>query len=239
MIPKKLHYVWFGGALPTEMARYVQGWKSLMPDHELIEWNERNVDTSGHPWLKRMVAEGKWAFASDYVRLLVLHQQGGIYLDTDMEMKKSLDPFRRHRCFFSFELDHYLSTAVIGCEAGHPLIAALLSDYDQLEEPTVNNTLVTRHFFRRYPEFRLGNREQLLSDGVQIYPKEYLVVPSYWQKKNFTRHHAGNSWRPVRERKGRGWIVRSVLGDVLTHKLVNIKEGWNTTFWEEERARRK
>ena len=239
-IPAKLHYVWFGkGAMSDEMRAGIDEWKQLMPDFEVFEWNESNVDIDSHPYLKRMHSEGKYAFASDYARLLVLQEHGGIYLDTDVRMKKSLSHFTSEQCFWSFEFDHFISTAVIGSRREHPFINLLLDEYDHLDKPVVNNVLVTRAFMREFPEFRLNNKDQVVGEDIRIFPKEYMVIPSFDKDHNFSVHLANNHWAPSTRRMPWGTIARSLMGDVIFYKLLNLKMGWGSDFRAMEKARRR
>lgn len=237
-IPKSIHYVWFGGkAMPEAMRETVAGWRRLMPDHKVIEWNESELDISGHPWMARMYAEGRYAFASDYARLLVLYKHGGIYLDTDVQLKKSLAPFMGEKCLWSFEFDSFLSTCVIATVPKHPLIGALLKEYDALAGPVVNNDVVTRFFLREFPEFRLNNKDQRVGTDIRVVPKEYFVVPSFDGRKNFAVHGASNQWKEGGRRLGMGRIVRALIGDVLFYKLVNLRMNWRSEYMAMDRAR--
>ncbi|MEO8733683.1 MAG: glycosyltransferase, partial [Flavobacteriales bacterium] len=240
-IPRKLHYVWFGGnTMPDGMKATIEHWRSVMPEYEICEWNEGNLDVASHPWMARMCREGKYAFASDYARLLVLHEHGGIYLDTDVKVIKSLAPFIEEQCFWSFEFDHFLSTAIIGCRPGHPIAKALLTLYDDRKCEIVNNTLVTEYFIEAYPEFRLNNRDQIVGDDIRILPKEYFILPTYQKEKGYSLHLANNQWKPGVPRKFRpGKFVRSIIGDVLFFKLYNIQMGWRSNLPGMEKARRK
>jgi len=239
-IPRKLHYIWFGGnPKSVEMEAVIAGWHKLMPECEVIEWNEDNFDVGMHPWMKRMHEEGRYAFASDYARFHILKEHGGIYLDTDVVMKKSIAPFLQERCFFSFEFDSFLSTCIIGVEPRHPLIIALLDQYDTVEGPVVNNIIVTDYFLAHFPEFRLNNHDQRVGDGVRVFPKEYFVVPSFDRRKNFAVHNANNHWKGERKGPGVGRIVRPLIGDVLFFKLLNVYMNANSEFQAKDRARRR
>lgn len=239
-IPAKLHYVWFGGGpMSAEMKVAVDGWRELMPDHEVIRWDETNVDIDAHPYLQRMHSEGKYAFASDYARLVILQEHGGIYLDTDIKMKKSLAGFTTEQCFWSFEFNHFISTAVIGSRPGHPFIKLLLDEYDHLDEPVINNVLVTRAFIREFQEFRLNNKDQVVGGDIRIFPKEYMVIPSFGKDHNFSIHLANNHWKPGTQGSSLGRIARAVFGEVIFYKLVNLKMGWSSDFPAMEKARRK
>lgn len=238
-IPRTVHYVWFGGKpKPPDMQAVIDGWSRVMPECEVKEWNEGNFDITLHPWMKRMHDEGRYAFASDYARFVVLLKHGGLYLDTDVVMKKSFLPFLHERCFWSFEFDSFLSTAIIGAEPGHPLIASLLREYDSLAGPRVNNSIVTEYFLRHYPDFRLDNRDQRLAEGVRVLPKEYFVVPGFDRRKNFSTHEANNHWKPEKDGFRAGPLVRRVVGDVLFFKLVNLRMNMTSDYPKMDRARR-
>jgi hypothetical protein len=122
-IPKVLHYIWIGGApLPKAFQDNIDQWQRLMPDYRIVRWDERNFDVHGHPWMRKMYAERGFAFASDYMRLKILHEHGGIYLDTDTWLKKRLDPFLDDHLIVPFEFDCHLSTGVIAARKGHPFL---------------------------------------------------------------------------------------------------------------------
>ena len=92
IIPKKIHYIWFGGNPKTELIlKCIESWKKYMPDYEIIEWNESNF-TFDNAYAKEAYENKKYAFVSDYARLKVVYEYGGIYLDTDVELVKSLQP---------------------------------------------------------------------------------------------------------------------------------------------------
>ena len=92
MIPKKIHYVWVGNnPKPKEVLKCINTWKKYMPEYEIIEWNEKNFNINSHPYVMNAYKEKKWAFVSDYIRMYAIYNQGGIYFDTDIEVKKNLD----------------------------------------------------------------------------------------------------------------------------------------------------
>lgn len=104
MIPKTIHYCWFGGKpLPPLAIKCLESWNKYLPDYEIIEWNESNFPVNSIPYTKEAADKGKWAFVSDYARFYILYHNGGIYLDTDVEILKSLNPFLKHHSFSGFE----------------------------------------------------------------------------------------------------------------------------------------
>ena len=91
MIPKIIHYCWFGGnSLPLNYQSYMESWKKNLPDYEIKCWNEDNFDVTQNLYCKEAYEHKKWAFVSDYARLKVIYDYGGIYLDTDVEVVKDL-----------------------------------------------------------------------------------------------------------------------------------------------------
>ena len=89
MIPKIIHYCWFGGKpLPDEVKKYMETWKKYCPYYEITEWNESNFDVNQNQYCREAYEAGKWAFVSDYARLKILYDYGGIYMDTDMEVRR-------------------------------------------------------------------------------------------------------------------------------------------------------
>ena len=225
MIPKKIHYIWFGGkAKPAHIEATVASWKTVLPDYEILEWNEENIDITMHPWMERMHHEGKYAFASDWARLYILREHGGIYLDTDVEVKKPFDPFLGNGMFWGFEYNCYLATCVTGSRAGHPLLDKLLAEYDGRMDAPINNAVVTKFFLREFPEFRLNNTNQRVGEDIAIQSKEYFSVPSFDPCENFCRHHGSNLWKEGGKQSStiKG-LVRRLLGEVLYFKIVSHK----------------
>lgn len=124
MIPKKIHYCWFGrNPLPELAVRCIESWKKYCPDYEIIEWNEDNYDINKISYVKEAYQARKWAFVTDYVRLDVVNQYGGIYLDTDVELLKSLDPLLKYKSFFGMEEGKFIATGLgFGAEKGTKIL---------------------------------------------------------------------------------------------------------------------
>ena len=135
MIPKKIHYCWFGGKeLPKKAERCIASWKKYCPDYQIIRWDESNFDLTQNSYLRHCLKERKWAFLSDYVRLAVVAKHGGIYLDTDVELIASLDSLLEADAFFSFENSSLVNTGQgFGATAGHETVEAMLRQYDGLD----------------------------------------------------------------------------------------------------------
>lgn len=132
MIPKIIHYCWFGGKEKPELAKKcIASWKTLCPDWKIVEWNEENFPVGDYPYAAYCLAQKKWAFLSDFVRLAVVYQHGGVYLDTDVEVVRPLDPLCACEAFFGFENDRYVNTGHgFGGEKGHRTVAEMLAVYE-------------------------------------------------------------------------------------------------------------
>lgn len=133
-IPKKIHYCWFGKGKKSKLIeRCIKSWKKYCPDYEIIEWNETNFDINKNTYLKEAYEVKKWAFVTDYARLLIVYNNGGIYLDTDVELIKPLDDLLEYNAFFSIEGDKYIATGLgFGAVPKNELVKKMLDDYSNL-----------------------------------------------------------------------------------------------------------
>ena len=134
MIPKKIHYCWFGRNPKPKLAqRCIASWKKYCPDFEIIEWNEDNFDVNMNGYTRMCYNEKKYAFLSDYVRLLVVEEHGGVYFDTDVEVIKPIDELLTNDAFYCFENSEFVATGLgFGSVAGGKSIRAMVAAYDCL-----------------------------------------------------------------------------------------------------------
>ncbi len=206
MIEKKIHYCWFGkGEMKHLMKKCLKSWKKYCPDYEIIEWNEDNFDVNSTLWTKQAYEAKKYAFVSDYVRLKVLYEQGGVYMDTDVEVTKPIDVFLENEAFSGFESIDSVPTGIIASEKGNAVIRrwldyyadrAYIVDGEICMEPNVafmKKDLVSHGLI-------MDDTLQKL-DGITIYPQTYfcpLSVISIEQKiteNTYTIHHFTSTWR--------------------------------------------
>lgn len=177
MIPKKIHYCWFGGKEKPEKAKKcIASWKRYCPDYEIIEWNEENFDVNRNGYTKMCIEEKKYAFLSDYARLLIVEEFGGIYFDTDVEVVRNFDDLLEKEAFFGFENEEYVATGLgFGAEKHHKSVRLMLDEYEELLDgtkgvktcPALNtNALVKMGLVR--------NGEYQKIEGVEVYPVEYF-----------------------------------------------------------------
>lgn len=214
MIPRKIHYCWFGGGeLSSETREYILSWKHSCPSYEIIEWNESNFDVCENSYCREAYESGKWAFVSDYARLKILYEYGGIYLDTDVEVKQTFDPLLGDSVFCGFENNNEVTISTVGAEEKHEFLKELLDEYenrhfikDGFMDTTTNLKIVTSLLVDRY-QLKLNGKYQRLSDGIAIYPKEYFIAKSYKTgelqvtKDTFAIHHFDGSWVAEEDKK--------------------------------------
>lgn len=204
MIPKKIHYCWYGGQnYPEIITKCIESWMEFLPDYELFLWNESNTDLSS-PGLKNGLVQKKYAFVADFVRFKVLYEHGGIYLDTDMLILKSLNPLLNHSFVMGFEDYIHVNMAIIGSEKGHPLLKTILEIYDERYSKSQEFKVITSIITPIVEKFMggLNPLEIREKDGVTLYPPEYFYPIPYtanvtWGKYNeyFTnKSYAAHLW---------------------------------------------
>ncbi len=135
MIPKIIHYCWFGGKpLPKLARKCKRSWENFFPDYEIKEWNEKNFEVNANPYTKYCYEHRQWAYLSDFVRLFVVEREGGLYFDTDVEVVKSpVKLLASCRAYFGWETKEYLNTGLgFAAEAHHSAVRAMLAMYDGL-----------------------------------------------------------------------------------------------------------
>lgn len=206
MIPKIIHYCWFGGnPLPEEYQKYLASWKKFCPDYEIKEWNEGNFDLNSVPYVKEAYQSKKWAFITDYVRLYVLDTFGGIYMDTDVEVLRNLDVFLGEEGFSGFERKNAVPTGIMAAEKGQKFIHELLTQYDNLHfikkngdlDETTNVTRITETALKY--GLNLNNTTQTI-EGFTFYPTDYFcpknsrTLEINITENSYTIHHFAGSW---------------------------------------------
>ena len=206
MIPKKIHYCWFGrGKLPELAVKCIESWKRHCPEYEIIEWNEDNFDINCCPYVKEAYENKKFAFVTDYVRLYAMYTQGGIYMDTDVEVLKNLDAFLVHQGFSGFESDTHVLTGIMAAEKGFPLFKELLEYYDGRHfvkedgslDTTTNVVTITAILLKK--GFVPNGMFQIV-DGFALYPRDYFCPLEdatgvmYKSDNTATIHWFNKSW---------------------------------------------
>lgn len=192
MIPKIIHYCWFGKkALPTSVQKNIETWKNFLPDYKIKEWNEENFDVEMMPYTSEAYFAKKYAFVSDVARLYALVTEGGLYLDTDMIFLKSLpDSFLQVPAFAGIESEDKIATSILASIPNHPIFKYFFEDYKKrqffelLKFSRKPNT-------QRFKEIMLKrgfipcNKQQYIAD-IQIYPQEYFCNKDYKTGRYYT-----------------------------------------------------
>lgn len=151
MIPKTIHFCWFGRTEKSdEILRCIESWKICCPDFEIKEWNEDTFDITKYPFIQRMYNDKKWAFVVDHVRLILLEEYGGFYLDTDMLLLQSLSCFTKNSCVLGEEAPGIISAGMIGAEPHDPFIRACKKIYDDNPVELITIPRVLTHVFETY-----------------------------------------------------------------------------------------
>lgn len=199
---RKLHYCWFGGTVPEAVSRNVRRWRECNPGFEVVEWNEGNSHVSTSSFGKRALKQKKWCFASDIARLQALVEEGGFYLDTDVELYRPLHELKvdDKRLVLGYMYDCALGTAFLYAPPRHPVLKALLALYEEVRPDCfpVNNTVFTDYFINEVPGFLL-NGKAWRNDLVEVYPKEFFEQPALIRSRGFCFHHCCGSWMPERQ----------------------------------------
>lgn len=199
MIPKIIHYVWVGrNPKPKNIQKCMKTWKKNLKGYKIIEWNEDNFDVHENKYIEEAYKAKKWAFVSDYIRAKVIYEYGGIYLDSDVILLNNFNKLLNNKCFIGFETKDLPFTAVFGAEPHHPLIKKMVDYYkdrdfkfkDNGEQPVTNTVSVSQILIKNY-HCKLNDKEQLLNDGIRVYPSYILCTPS---KKSVSIHVFLGSW---------------------------------------------
>ena len=169
-IPKTIHYCWFGkNDLPPLVKKCIKSWHKYLPDYEFKLWDEQSFDITSNKWCQEAYKQKKYAFVADYVRLKVLYEQGGIYLDTDIQLYKSLNPFLSNEAFMGFERDEILSMGVMGFKKNNKIIKELLDYYDQefnlnIVNKLESNAIITTQILSEKYGLSRNNAKQIIEN---------------------------------------------------------------------------
>ncbi len=193
MVPKLIHYCWFGGnPKPEVIQRCIASWKAFCPDFEIIEWNESNYDVNAHPFTKAAYEAKKWAFISDVARLEILLNNGGIYLDTDVEIlcERPFDAYLDYDNVVVFETERAISSGLFFvAEKGSKLCRALLEPYQgcvySKETETINSVMNKPIFANMLPGLEWNGKQQVIHNSCVMGTAEY---------GRLMKHHGMRSW---------------------------------------------
>ena len=224
MIPKKIHYCWFGRNPKPKLAeKCIASWKKYCPDYEIVEWNEDNFDIGMNAYTRSAYEQKKYAFLTDYARLLIIYEHGGLYFDTDVELIRPIDDLLENKSFFGFEtVDHVNTGLGFGAEKNSEMVKLMEEEYKDLLDkegsfvgcPILNtNALVKAGLV-------LNGKEQDL-DGNKVYPIEYFnPYDDPTGKLNITKNTYSIHWF-AKSWMSKSTILRSKFSRPL-HRLFGV-----------------
>ena len=233
MIPKIIHYCWFGGKpLPKLARKCITSWQKYLPEYEIKEWNETTFDIHSNAYVEEAYEARTYAFVTDYVRLYALYHEGGVYMDTDVEVLKPLDDLLGYEAVSGFEAPSQIPTGLMASREGHPFIKELLADYDNIHFKRADGTLDMTTNVRRITDhclqygLQLNNTLQTVN-GFTFLPKDYLCPIELegfrlvLTNNTLCIHHFAGSWLSVHN-KVKIKIAR-ILGPNCTRWIIRIK----------------
>lgn len=211
MIPKIIHYCWFGGKpLPELAQKCISSWKKFLPDYEIKEWNESNYDVRKIPYTSQAYEAKKFAFVSDYARFDILYQYGGIYFDTDVEVIKPMDDILKNGAFMGLEQTDSVQIASglgIACEKNNEVYLKIIESYKRSSFINPDGTQNLYTVVSRVTDIfeQLGyikeNRIQKINE-ITLYPTDYFCPKSFETgllnitENTYSIHHYDGSWMP-------------------------------------------
>ena len=241
MIPKIIHYCWFGrNPLPELAVKCIASWKKFLPDYEIKEWNEDNFDVNIIPYTQEAYKVKKYAFVSDYARFWILYKYGGLYFDTDVEVIKPMDDIIAKGSFMGCEneVGSGMATTLavapglgLGVNPGLGLYKEMLDLYEKLhfieEDNSFNLKTVVSYTTEILCNHGLRNTNEIQEcAGIWIYPKEYFCPIDYETKKRvdtshtYTVHHYAASWHGRKEKFQR--LLFRVVGKNNIKKFLSV-----------------
>jgi len=245
MIPKIIHYCWFGGnPLPNDAVEYIDTWKKYFPGYDIKEWNESNYDVHKISYTSEAYHAKKYAFVSDYARFDVLYQYGGIYFDVDVEVIKSFGDILENTGFIGTETVGLVAAGLgVGCDAGLGVVKEILDDY--AKDSFLCNDGIQKYNFktvvRRFTEILVKRGFDTTSNELQriadftIYPTEFFCPKDFATGKlNVTEntvsiHHYAGSWVPKEQKSliNKKYKIYQLFGvnrfaNSLVHRMYEI-----------------
>ncbi|MDR1974378.1 MAG: glycosyl transferase [Bacteroidales bacterium] len=236
IIPKIIHYCWLGDApYPDLVTKCIASWHKHLKDYEFVLWDKKKFDINSVEWVKEAYNCKKYAFAADYIRLYALYTEGGIYLDTDVEVLKDFSPLLEQSSFMGYEASNSMEPAIIGAQSGLEWIKICLDYYKNRHFIKQNKSLDVRPLphiigetIRNNYQYQKDTSKIIFINKAQLalYPKDYFGPKSYKTNKinisdnTYAIHHFAASWLSTRD-KIVGFIIK-LFGKRLSKFLLKI-----------------
>ena len=224
MIPKIIHYCWFGGAEKSPLIlKCIETWRKKMPDYQLIEWNEQNFDLQSVPFVREAYEARKWAFVADYVRLYAMYHHGGVYMDTDVKVMKPYDEFLQYSFFtcqeahpdmavegavnpdgthnhaIKYVKDIGLCSAVMGAEQGLPFLKDCLDYYNSIHFEVEHKedyiiVYLLSNILENYGYRYVLDRDQYLEGNMAVFRPSVFAGMTTLNDQSYALHLYTGSW---------------------------------------------
>lgn len=237
MIPKKIHYCWLSDdEIPENLKRYIESWKIHLPDYELVLWDKKKFDINTVPWVKEAYESKKYAFAADYIRCHALYYEGGIYMDSDVEVLKSFDDLLNLTYFIGKENDGELEAATMGAIPSLTFFKKSLEYYkgkhfDPKDKacltplPLILKNIADSNFGIKYIN---GIKEfDFSSQMLQVLPFDFFSPKSLMTKiieksdRTYSIHHFAGSWLTGIHKFKRN--LRKLVGNKTMNMAIRLK----------------
>lgn len=232
MIPKKIHYCWFGnGKKNKTFNNCYKSWKKFFPEYEIIEWNEKNFNIDENLYAKQAYQAKKYAFVSDYARLKILYEYGGIYFDTDVEVLKRIDDSVIKSGYFAKEKDNEINTGLGFCvPPKNKFIKIMLDDYENISFCNGDNSYDLTPCTKRNTAsivnagYSISSKCENLGE-IKVYNRDYFcgydIDNNHYiiSDKTYTVHHYNASWQPKNQRVKRK--IKKIFSKVIGIKKYN------------------
>lgn len=230
MIPKRIHYCWFGGKpLPACAKRYIKTWKKQCPDYEIIRWDESNFNVDGHPFTRSAYENKAWAFVSDFARIKIVYDQGGIYLDTDVELLRNIDFLLNYDFFIGVQQwDSVCNTGLgFGASKNNEIVLDMIKQYDnrtykdekkkELTCPHMNDIVL------KEAGYQVNDSATVIGNAI-VLPPRYMdpLAPGNSRDllcdETISIHHYSASWSSYSNR-----IKRTIISTVGLRNINRLK----------------
>ena len=238
MIPKVIHYCWFGGKPLNQLGeKCLKSWKKMCPDYEIVRWDESNYDISKNLYMSQAYAEKKWGFVPDYARLDIIYNHGGIYLDTDVELLKSLDDLLIDPMFVGTESDSTIALGLgFGAEKGNTMIKEMMEQYNSISfinadgslNLTASPTYQTNFFISK--GFTQCKNNAIWTQNCKVYPKQFFNPTDmnsgrvHTSSQTISIHHYAASWEsPWNRFRGKTYqLIYNCLGEKTATRMRKV-----------------
>lgn len=244
MIPKIIHFCWLSGdTYPQKIQYCIKSWKKILPDYEIRLWDLSRFNINSSTWCKEAFEMKKYAFAADYIRCFALYTEGGIYLDSDVEVLKSFNDLLQLPYFIGEEQGGNIEPAIIGCEKGWNFLGQMLSyyknrhfivdgEYDMQTLPAIMSEEIRKHY--EYHKISKPDEFQVDSKSLNVLPADFFSpkFPNGFKcpvsSNTYTIHHFEASWYPPSKKVFR--LIRKLFGYKTAHFISAIVKGTKNIF---------